>query len=243
MNNICAIAGKGRPGADNVFLAKTGADRRNNTLASGSFAMTIRWMAAVFIALLAGFGACTNGTGVRPDPLHRAVFNYLVGYEFETDAVVRYPVRLRRMPVRQIAAVALQGPHGDAGFAGVPKAVRALSADESAIVRFNHKRNTLDVDVAVKQMKARTVLIEAVVMVPNYRTATKSIEKTHDLFPGMIYTDVPGMQGTALGPQLDTEKLIDVPANLRNPDLDVGTALNFGPADLQISPKVWGNAA
>lgn len=204
--------------------------------------MTIGWMAAVFVALLAGFGACTNGTGVRSEPLHRAVFNHLVSYEFETDTVVRYPVRLR-MPVRQIAAVALQDPHGDAGFAGVPKAVRALSADESAIVRFNHKRNTLDVDVAVKRMKARTVLIEAVVMVPNYRAAAKSIEKTRDLFPGMIYTDVPGMQGTALGPQLDTETLIDAPANLRNPDLGVGTALNFGPAELQISPKVWGNAA
>ena len=165
--------------------------------------MTIRWMAAVFVALLAGaaaddrtdrvgdvagrvgpmigsalarqdiarpglvgdagtpdaavpvphalarrmlfFGACANGangTVVRLDPSGCAVFNYLVSYELETNAVVRYPVRLRRMPVRQIAAVARQDPYGDAGFAGVPKAVRALSADESVIVRFNDKRNT-----------------------------------------------------------------------------------------------------
>jgi branched-chain amino acid transport system substrate-binding protein len=144
------------------------------------------------------------------------------------------------MPVRQIAAVA---PDGDAGFAGVPKAVRALSADESAIVRFNDKRNTLDLDDAVQQLKARTVPIEAVVTVPNYRAAAKFIEKTRDLFPGMIYTDVPGVLGTALGPQPDTEKLIDVPANLRNLDLGVGTALNFGRAELQISPRIWRNAA
>ena len=260
--------------------------------------MTIRWMAAVFVALLAGaaaddrtdrvgdvagrvgpmigsalarqdiarlglvgdtgtpdaavpvphalarrmlfFGARANGTVVRLDPSGRAVFNYLVSYELETNAVVRYPGRLRRMPVRQIAATA---PGGDAGFAGVPKAVRALSADESAIVRFNDKRNTLDLDDAVKQLKAQTVPIEAVVTVPSYRAAAKFIEKTRDLFPGMIYADVPGVLGTALGPQLDTEKLIDVPANLHNLDLGVGTALNFGRAELQISPKIRGSAA
>jgi hypothetical protein len=105
--------------------------------------MTIRWMAAVFVALLAGaaaddrtdrvrdlagrvgpmigsasarqdiarpglvgdtgtpdaavpvphafgrrmlfFGACANGTVVRLDPSGRAVFNYLVSYELETN--------------------------------------------------------------------------------------------------------------------------------------------------------------
>jgi hypothetical protein len=184
------------------------------------------------------FGAGANGTLVRLDPSGRAVFNYLVSYELETNAVVRYPGRLR--PVRQIAAAA---PGGDAGFAGVPKPVRALSADESVIVRFNDKRNTLDLDDAVKQLKAQTVPVEAVVAIPNYRAVAKSIEKTRDLFPGIIYTDVPGVLGTALGPQLDTEKLIDVPANLRNLDLGVGTALNSAPTEPQISPKIRGNAA
>jgi hypothetical protein len=255
--------------------------------------MTIRWMAAVFVPLLAGaaaddrtdrvrdladrarpttigsasarqdiarpgvvgdtgtpdaavpvplalerrmlfFGACSNGTVVRLDPLDRPVFNYLVSYDLETNAVVRYPGGLQRMPVRQIAAVA---PDGDAGFAGVPKAVRALSADESAIVRFNDKRNTLDLDDAVKQLKAQAAVVS------NCGTAAKFVEKTRDLFPGMIYTDVPGVLGTALGPQLDTEKLIDVPANMRNLDLGVGTALNFSRAELQISLGIRGHAA
>ena len=177
------------------------------------------------------------------DPPYRSVFNYLVSYELETDAVVRYPMKLQRIPVRQIAAVAQQDRCGDAGFAGVPKAVRALSADESAIVRFNYKRNTSDLDDAVKQLKAQTVPIEAVVTVPDYRAAAEFIEKTRDLFPGMIYTDVPGVLGTALGRQPDTEKLIDVPANLRNLDLGAGAALNFGRAELQISPKIRGSAA
>jgi hypothetical protein len=172
-----------------------------------------------------------------------------VSYELETDAVVRYPMKLQRIPVRQIAAVAQQDPCGDAGFAGVPKAVRALSADESAIVRFNDKRNTPDLDDAVKQLKAQAAPIEAVVTVPDHRAAAKFIEKTRDLSAGMIYTAVPAdVQGTALGPQLDTEKLItekliNVPANMRNPDLGAGTTLNFGRAELQVSPTIWGNAA
>jgi hypothetical protein len=177
-------------------------------------------------------------------PPCRSVFNYLVSYELETDAVVRYPIKLQRIPVRQIAAVAQQDRCDDAGFAGVAKAVRALSADESAIVRFNDKRNTSDLDDAVKQLKAQAAPIEAVVAVPNHRAAAKFIEKTRDLLAGMIYTEVPaGVQGAALGPQLDTEKLIDVPANMRNPDLGAGTTLNFGRAELQVSPTIWGSAA
>jgi hypothetical protein len=221
--------------------------------------MTNRWMAAVFVPLLAGapaddrtalprgalfFGAYANGTVVRLDPPCHSIFNYLVSYELETDAVVRYPMKLRQIPVRQIAAVAQQDRCGDAGFAGVPKAVRALSAEESAIVRFNDKRNTSDLDDAVKQLMAQAAPIEAVVTVPNHRAAAKFIEKTRDLSAGMIYTEVPaGVQGTALGPQLDTEKLIDVPANMRNPDLGAGTTLNFGRAELQVSPTIWGSAA
>jgi hypothetical protein len=88
-----------------------------------------------------------------------------------------------------------------------------------------------------------------VVTVPDHRAAAKFIEKTRDLSAGMIYTAVPAdVQGTALGPQLDTEKLItekliNVPANMRNPDLGAGTTLNFGRAELQVSPTIWGNAA
>src|SRR5260370_3451391 len=94
------------------------------------------------------------------------------------------------------------------------------------------------------KLNAQTVPIEAVVAVPNNRPADKLMETARDLLAGMIYSEVPaGVQGTALGPQLDTEKLIDVRTNMRNPDLGVGTTLNFGRAELQISPTIWGSAA
>jgi ABC-type branched-subunit amino acid transport system substrate-binding protein len=143
-----------------------------------------------------------------------------------------------------------------------------------------------------------------------YRAAAKFIEKTHDFFPGMIYTNVSGVGGTALadelilpepryaagaivtqvvpavsgyssvvleyknalakyfpgeapdyvslegfvsaniliqalkraGPQLDTEKLIDVLENMRNLDPGLGVPLSFGRAEHQASHKIWATA-
>jgi ABC-type branched-subunit amino acid transport system substrate-binding protein len=42
------------------------------------------------------------------------------------------------------------------------------------------------------------------------------------------------------GPQLDTEKLVDVLESLRDFDMGVGTPLSFGRAEHQSSHKIWG---
>jgi len=44
------------------------------------------------------------------------------------------------------------------------------------------------------------------------------------------------------GPQLDTERLIDVLENTRNLDLGLGTSLSFGRSEHQASHKIWGTA-
>src|SRR6266849_1402909 len=136
------------------------------------------------------FGAFTGANVLRHDPPDRYVFNYRASYAEETDATVRYLVKLRRIPIRQIAVFAQQDTYGDSGFAGVAKAVRTLGVSDAAIVRLNYKRNTVDVDDAINQLKLQKPPIKAVVMVATYRAAAKFIEKTHDLFPGMIYTNV-----------------------------------------------------
>ncbi len=256
------------------------------------------------------FGAFTGANVLRHDPPDRYVFNYRASYAEETDATVRYLVKLRRIPIRQIAVFAQQDTDGDSGFAGVAKAVRALGVGDSTTVRLNYKRNTVDVDDAVNQLKLQKPPIKAVVMVATYRAAANFIEKTHDLFPGMIYTNVSSVGSTALadelmllgpryasgvivtqvvpavsgyssavleyknalakyfpgeapdyvslegyvaanvliqglqrtGPQLDTEKLIDVLENTRNFDLGFGASLSFGRAEHQASHKIWGTA-
>jgi ABC-type branched-subunit amino acid transport system substrate-binding protein len=148
------------------------------------------------------FGAFTGAGLLRSDPPDRYVFNYRASYAEETSAVVHYLVRVKRLRPNQIAVFAQQDSYGDAGFSGVTKAVRALGGDEKAILRLHYQRNTVDVDDAVVQLKKSRNPIKAVIMVPTYRAAAKFIEKTRDLFPGMIYTSVSFVGSTALANEL-----------------------------------------
>jgi branched-chain amino acid transport system substrate-binding protein len=151
------------------------------------------------------FGAFTGASLLRRDPPDRYVFNYRASYVEETDAVVRYLVKVRGLRPEQIAVFAQQDAYGDAGFAGVAKAMRVLrGGDESAILRLDYKRNTVDVDDAIARLRAhaRKIPIKAVVMVPTYRAAAKFIEKTRDLYPTMIYSNVSFVGSTALADEL-----------------------------------------
>src|SRR5712664_1122550 len=148
------------------------------------------------------FGAFTGAGVVRRDPPDRYVFNYRPSYAEETDAAVRYLVKIRRIPPRQIAVFAQSDPFGDAGFSGVAKAFRALGLGDNTVLRLNYQRNTVDVDDAVNQLKAQRVPIKAVVMVATYRAAAKFVEKTRDFFPGMIYTNVSAVGATTLAEEL-----------------------------------------
>ena len=148
------------------------------------------------------FGAFTGANLLRNDPPDRYVFNYRASYAEETDAAVRYLIKIRRLQPRQIAVFAQQDAYGDAGFAGVSKAFRAMGMNDSTILRLGYKRNTVDVDDAVNLLRLQKAPIKAVVMVATYRAAAKFIEKTHDLFPGMIYSNVSFVGSTELANEL-----------------------------------------
>jgi len=149
------------------------------------------------------FGAFTGAGLLRSDPPDRYVFNYRASYAEETEAIVHYLVKVRKIKPRQIAVFAQQDAYGDAGFAGVAKAMRSLpGGDENTILRLNYQRNTVDVDEAVAQLKASKIPIKAVIMVPTYRAAAKFIEKTRDAYPDMIYSSVSFVGSTALANEL-----------------------------------------
>jgi branched-chain amino acid transport system substrate-binding protein len=157
------------------------------------------------------FGAFTGAGLLRNDPPDRYVFNYRSSYAEETAAVVNYLVKVRRLSPEQIAVFAQQDAYGDAGFAGVEKAIRSLrGGNASPILRLNYQRNTVDVDDAVAQLQQsnaqleqkRHIPIKAVIMVPAYRAAAKFIEKTRNLYPDMIYTSVSFVGSTALADEL-----------------------------------------
>jgi branched-chain amino acid transport system substrate-binding protein len=148
------------------------------------------------------FGAFTGAGLLRRDPPDRYVFNYRASYAEETSAVVNYLVKVRRIQPKEIVVFAQQDSYGDSGYAGVQKAVRALPGDNPDIVRLNYKRNTVDVQDAVNALRAFRGQIKAVVMVASYRAAAKFIEKTRDLYPSMIYTNVSFVGSTALADEL-----------------------------------------
>jgi ABC-type branched-subunit amino acid transport system substrate-binding protein len=149
------------------------------------------------------FGAFTGANLLRRDPPDRYVFNFRASYAEETDAVVRYLVNVRRLRPEQIVVFAQQDAFGDAGFDGVAKAVRTLrSGRDSEVLRLNYKRNTIDVDEAVAQLRKLRTPPRAVVMVATYRAAAKFIEKTRDINPPLIYTNVSFVGSTALAEEL-----------------------------------------
>ena len=107
------------------------------------------------------FGAFTGAGLLRNDPPDRYVFNYRASYAEETAAVVNYLVKVRRLLPEQIAVFAQQDAYGDAGFAGVEKAIRSLQGgNESPILRLNYQRNTVDVDDAVAQLQQRNAQLQ-----------------------------------------------------------------------------------
>src|SRR4029078_4489559 len=147
-------------------------------------------------------GAHTGANVGRRDPPDRYVFNYRPGYAEEADAAVRYLVKMRRVPVRQIAVFAQQDDLGDAGFAGVAKAYRALGINDSALLRLNYPRNTIEVDEAVNLLRLQKVPVRAIIMSASYRAAAKFIEKTRNLYPEMIFTSISGVGGSSLAEEL-----------------------------------------
>jgi branched-chain amino acid transport system substrate-binding protein len=149
------------------------------------------------------FGAFTGASMLRKNPPDRYVFNFRASYAEETDAVVHYLVKVLRLRPEQIAVFAQQDAYGDAGFAGVARAISGLRGGEpGAVLRLSYKRNMLDVEDAVAQLRAYKLPLKAVVMVATYRAAAKFIEKTRDAFPQLIYTNVSFVGSTALANEL-----------------------------------------
>lgn len=151
------------------------------------------------------FGAFTGAMLLRRDPPDRYVFNYRASYPEETEAVVRYLVKVRRIKPEQIAVFAQQDSFGDSGYAGVAKIMRVLrGGDAPPPLRLNYKRNTVEVGDALVQLGKQNAVtpIRAIVMVATYRAAAKFIEKARDIYPNMIYTNVSFVGSTALAEEL-----------------------------------------
>ena len=175
------------------------------------------------------FGAFTGAQVLRNDPPDRYVFNYRASSTEEAQAIVNYLLKVRRLPPKQIAVFSAQDTYGEDDLTAVTKAIRALGMDDSGVLRLSFNRNTLNVDDAINQLKPPEVRrapeahktlpdgtviklappkmppprqIKAVIMFAPYRIAAKFIERTRDLYPGMIYANSAGVGTTKLADEL-----------------------------------------
>jgi ABC-type branched-subunit amino acid transport system substrate-binding protein len=99
-------------------------------------------------------GAFSGGGVLRREPPDRYVFNYRASYAEETEAVVRYLVKAQRLRPDQIAVFAQDDAFGDAGYAGVEKAIRALDdSGQVKVLHMRYARNTIDVAGAIEALR------------------------------------------------------------------------------------------
>ncbi len=136
------------------------------------------------------FGAFTGAPLLRNDPPDRFVFNYRASYAEETAAIVRHLVEVRRMSPAAIAVFAQEDAFGDAGFEGVARAMRHYRRDPAKVLRVGYKRNTADVDEAVRLVRANARQVKAVVMVATYKPAARFIEKLRDAGVDLVFSNV-----------------------------------------------------
>jgi serine/threonine protein kinase len=148
------------------------------------------------------FGAFTGGRVVRNDPPDRYVFNYRASYEEETEKIVNYLIKLKRIPAGSIAVFAQQDSYGESGFQGVAKALRDHGRASNEILKVGYPREKVDVAEAVETIVKARDKVRAIVMVATYKPAARFIQKVKDAGLDVIFTNVSFVGSVALAEEL-----------------------------------------
>lgn len=149
------------------------------------------------------FGAVSGASFLRQRPPDRYVFNVRASYAEETAATVRHLVDVKRIRPERIAVFAQDDAFGAAGFEGVARAMRQYGRDPARVLRVQYRRNTTDVDEAVKAVAAHARDLGAVVLIATYKPATRFIEKLHDAgIHHLVFTNVSDVGPNELGDEL-----------------------------------------
>jgi len=147
------------------------------------------------------FGTLSGARSLRQEPPDRYVFNFRPSSQEETTAAVRYLVEVRRLKPTEIAVLCQDDAFGEAGWDGVAKALRRLRVDPATALKVTYKRNTAEVDEAVKAVKARRGL-KAVVLVATYKAAARFIGRLKAGGSALIFTNVSAVGSTELAEEL-----------------------------------------
>ncbi len=149
------------------------------------------------------FGTASGASFLRQRPPDRYVFNLRASYVEETAAIIRHLVEVKRVRPERIAVVTQDDAYGNAGFEGVVRALRPYGRDPTKILRLQYRRNTTDVEEAVKTLQARARDVSAVVLVATYKPAARLIEKLRDSGAGgLLFASVSDVGANELAEEL-----------------------------------------
>ncbi len=149
------------------------------------------------------FGTASGASFLRQRPPDRYVFNLRASYVEETAAIIRHLVEVKRVRPERIAVVTQDDAYGNAGFEGVVRALRPYGRDPTKILRLQYRRNTTDVEEAVKTLQAKARDVSAVVLVATYKPAARLIEKLRDSGAGgLLFASVSDVGANELAEEL-----------------------------------------
>ncbi|APV51596.1 ABC transporter permease [Betaproteobacteria bacterium GR16-43] len=142
-------------------------------------------------------GAFTGAESLRT-PFNRNIFNVRASYFDETEAIVQH---LTAMSVNNIAIFYQNDAYGQAGLAGVERALKKRNLELSA--RGTVERNTVDVAKAVEDIRKANP--QAVIMISAYKSCAAYIKAMKLKGSNPTFWNVSFVGSKALAKELDSD--------------------------------------
>jgi ABC-type branched-subunit amino acid transport system substrate-binding protein len=139
-----------------------------------------------------------TGAELLRTPVNRYVFNVRASYYDETEAIVQH---LTAMSIDRIAVFYQNDAYGQAGLAGVERALKKRKLD--IVVKATVERNTVDVAKAVATINAAKP--QAVIMISAYKSCAAYIRETKAAGATPTFWNVSFVGSKALAKELDKE--------------------------------------
>jgi ABC-type branched-subunit amino acid transport system substrate-binding protein len=130
--------------------------------------------------------------------------------------------------------------------------MRRYRRDPAQVLRVGYRRNSTDVEAAIRKLKAHREKLRAVVMVATSRATAllKYQELLHRLAPGEKpdFVSLESYVSARIliealqraGRDLTMDRLVDAFEAIHGLDLGIGVPISFAPSEHQGSHKVWG---
>jgi len=139
-----------------------------------------------------------TGAELLRSPTNRYIFNVRASYFDETEAIVQH---LTAMSIDKIAVFYQNDAYGQAGLAGVERALKKRKLDVSAKATF--ERNTVDVKAAVDTMAKNDP--QAIIMIGAYKACAAFIRDMKKAGKSPTFWNVSFVGSKALAKELDRE--------------------------------------